>query len=69
MALRAFGRLSSRMRIWPELGAGSSVTRIKGPASASVEYLARRTVNRPNRRAIDGLTVKANLGAILKNGN
>ena len=41
MALRAAGRLSSRMRMWPELGAGRSVMRTRGPAaalSASVEY-------------------------------
>lgn len=33
MALRAAGRFSSKMRIWPEPGAGSSVTRRTGSAS------------------------------------
>lgn len=41
MAFRADGRLSSRMRMWPELGAGSTVTLISGAvesAAVEVEY-------------------------------
>jgi hypothetical protein len=51
--------------MWPELGAGRSVTRIKGPALASVEYRARRTANRPTRKAADALSARVNLGGIL----
>jgi hypothetical protein len=66
IALRAAGRLSSRMRMWPELGAGRSVTRTKSPPIASVEYRAcRRTASRPMRRAADALSVRVNLGGML----
>lgn len=33
MAFRAEGRFSSKMRMWPELGAGRLTTLIMGPAS------------------------------------
>lgn len=51
--------------MWPELGAGRSVTRIKGPAFASVEYAARRTASRPVRRAADALSVRVNRGGMV----
>lgn len=66
MAFRAAGRLSSRMRMWPELGAGRLVTRSRGPVLASVEYRAYRGANRPAaRRVADALSVNINLGGIL----
>lgn len=68
IALRAAGRLSSRMRMWPEFGAGKSVTRTRGPALASVEYVNRawRRTNRLMRRPADGLRDKTNLGGIVE---
>ncbi|KAK5625814.1 hypothetical protein RRF57_001530 [Xylaria bambusicola] len=50
IALRAAGRFSSRMRIWPVFGAGRFTTLIRGPAS--LEYGRTRRNAGATRRSV-----------------